>query len=424
MTTRPGRWLTLTRCLCLLIAVLAIGIYLLNVPLQYAQYHILCTGALCQDGQLTPAGLSQIQQAGLSADFYAGYLAALNIGFLLVFAVVAAVIFWRKSKDWMGTYTSLAMMLFGITFSSSLLGPLAERYPNLVLPGQVLTVIGSCFSILMYLFPDGRFVPRWTLSLVPLVILREMVRVFRPELDSNWYFYLAVGSGLFAQVYRYWRVSNTAQRQQTKWVVYGVAVGAGGFLSVIVLVSTLLSGPTSTALGYLIGITAIHLFILLIPITIAIAILRSHLWDIDILIRRTLIYGTLTALLALVYLVAVVGLQAVFTTITGAARSELVTVLSTLVIAALFVPMRNRLQTVIDRRFYRRKYDAARTLAAFSDAVRDEVELGRLAARLTEVVDETLQPESVSLWIRGQPAPWPAGAPSRLDGPVKPDRTD
>jgi hypothetical protein len=131
-----------------------------------------------------------------------------------------------------------------------------------------------------------------------------------------------------------------------------------------------------------------------------IAILKYRLYDIDLLIRRTLIYGVLTALLALVYLGAVIALQTVFTALTGAARSELVTVLSTLVIAALFIPLRNRLQAAIDRRFYRRKYDAARTLAQFSGALRDEVDLDDLSAHLVDAVDETMQPESVSLWLR------------------------
>ncbi len=156
-----------------------------------------------------------------------------------------------------------------------------------------------------------------------------------------------------------------------------------------------------------------------IPVAACIAIFKYRLYDIDILIRRTLVYGALSGLLALAYLIAVVALQAVFTALTGAVRSELVTVISTLAVAAMFVPLRNRVQGFIDRRFYRRKYDAARTLAAFSDSVRDEVELGRLAEHLTEVVDETLQPESVALWLKGQPAPLPAGTPSQPGSPVE-----
>jgi uncharacterized membrane protein YedE/YeeE len=129
------------------------------------------------------------------------------------------------------------------------------------------------------------------------------------------------------------------------------------------------------------------------------AILRARLWDIDLLIRRTLVYAALTGLLALAYFGSVLVLEGLVRALTGQSQSQVVTVVSTLAIAALFVPLRRRVQAFIDRRFYRSKYDAARTLAAFSNTVRDEVELGRLTERLTEVVDETLQPESVGLWL-------------------------
>lgn len=143
-----------------------------------------------------------------------------------------------------------------------------------------------------------------------------------------------------------------------------------------------------------------NVFLLLIPLSIGIAILRYRLYDIDILINRTLVYGTLTVLLAVVYIGSIVLLQQLFLQLTGQRQSALVTVISTLAIAALFQPLRRRIQGVIDRRFYRRKYDAARTLADFSATLREQVDLEQLNERLVAVVEETMQPSHVFLWLR------------------------
>jgi hypothetical protein len=140
-----------------------------------------------------------------------------------------------------------------------------------------------------------------------------------------------------------------------------------------------------------------------IPLAIGFSILRYRLWDIDLLIRRTLQYSLLTGLLVLAYFSTIVFLQAVFRAITGREQSEIVTVLSTLAIAALFSPLRRRTQALIDRRFYRRRYDAAQTLATFAATARDEVELDRLRDELLNVVGSTMQPAHLSLWLKNRP---------------------
>jgi hypothetical protein len=193
------------------------------------------------------------------------------------------------------------------------------------------------------------------------------------------------------------RHARGQERQQLKWFAYAIL-----FLVLFFVANNL--GTLNPAFNrFLAGPAGDLLFGLAVSlpaVAIGIAILKYRLYDIDLLIRRTLIYGVLTALLAVVYFGVVVALQAIFTALTGSARSELVTVLSTLVIAALFVPLRSRLQAVIDRRFYRRKYDAARTLAVFGAGLRDEVDLANLSAHLLAAVDETMQPAAVSLWLR------------------------
>jgi hypothetical protein len=208
-------------------------------------------------------------------------------------------------------------------------------------------------------------------------------------------------SCLYAQVYRFRRVSPPVERQQTKWVVFGFVV----LLALLIAVSVVgdLLFPELFTAGTVIDIVldfVSFLAVLVVPITFAIAILRYRLWDIDLLIRRTLVYAVLTAGLAGIYFGIVVVLQGVLGLVAGGENSALITVLSTLAIAALFTPLRRRVQALIDRRFYRRKYDAARTLAEFGALLRDEVNLGALEARLVGVVEETMQPGEVWLWRR------------------------
>jgi hypothetical protein len=138
---------------------------------------------------------------------------------------------------------------------------------------------------------------------------------------------------------------------------------------------------------------------IVLPISVGIAILRYRLWDIDILIRKTLTYAVLAALLAVVYFGSIVLLQQVFAAVSGQ-RTEVITVVSTLIIAALFIPLRNRIQSAIDRRFYRRKYDAQKVLNDFGVTVRDETDLEKLTGSLIAVVEETMQPRTVGIWLK------------------------
>jgi hypothetical protein len=187
------------------------------------------------------------------------------------------------------------------------------------------------------------------------------------------------------------RRSIGVERQQLKWVVYAGAVAAGGFA-----LTLFLSGPLANAVFAIAFLAFIG-----VPVAAGVAILRYRLYEIDLLINRTLVYGSLTAALVAVYFGGVATTQAIFRALTGQQeQTQLAIVVSTLVIAALFNPMRRRIQSFIDRRFYRRKYDAAKTLEAFSAKLRDETDLDALSDDLTSVVRETMQPAHISLWLR------------------------
>jgi hypothetical protein len=209
-----------------------------------------------------------------------------------------------------------------------------------------------------------------------------------------------IGVGIISQIYRYIRVYNRIQPQQTKWIVFGVTAAVGIFVGLVVISSLRFpSNSNYTFWGEVIGSIIFNGAVLLIPLSIGFSILRYRLYDIDVLINRTLVYGTLTALLALVYFGLIFALQYLLRGIINQ-QNDVAIVVSTLAIAALFQPLRHRIQRVIDHRFYRRKYDAARTLAAFSAALRHEVDLSQLSEHLLGVVEETMQPAHVSLWLR------------------------
>jgi len=192
---------------------------------------------------------------------------------------------------------------------------------------------------------------------------------------------------------RYQRADDT-QREQIKWLLYACAV------FVVVYVGGLVNGVAgSNSLGGYIWGILFGLSLLMLPAAIGIAVLRYRLYEIDVVINRTLVYGSLTAVLVTVYFGGVVGSQYVFRALTGG-ESQLAVVASTLAIAALFNPLRRRIQSFIDRRFYRGKYDARKTLERFSATLREETDLEALNHELVEVVRETMQPARVSLWLR------------------------
>jgi hypothetical protein len=196
------------------------------------------------------------------------------------------------------------------------------------------------------------------------------------------------------------RRARELERQQIKWFVYATVLTISGGI---------LTYPVSQVIGSVwlkwVSFVPFIVGLIAIPIAMGVAILRYRLYDIDILINRTLVYGSLTLILALVYFGGVTATQVVFTALTGQEEQpQLTIVVSTLVIAALFTPLRRRIQSFIDRSFYRKKYDARKTLEAFSTKLRDETDLQTLNNELVGVVRETMQPAHVSLWLRPETA--------------------
>jgi hypothetical protein len=406
-STLGGGRLHVARVCWLIVFVVTVGLFIASLPAYYDEIVGFSAAEIESTG--SRAGL---EAGGISVQFYALCQLSIGLASTVVWVAVATVIFLRRADNWIALFASLALLTFGTLSLPPSLPTLADQSFALWLPIRLLALCGTVGLYTFYLlFPTGRFVPRWTRWAVVLLAAHDVFFYLFPESIFNiarsfplldpavLATFICIGVG--SQLYRYRYVSSPTERQQTKWVVFGL-VSAG-------LAGSAIELPISgSPLGQFSPLQTLALdaglfgAVLLIPFSIGVAIVHDRLWDIDIVIRRTLVYSILTATLALVYFGGVAVTEAVFRTLTAgqAEQPQLAVVVSTLVIAALFNPLRWRIKSFIDRRFYRRRYDARKTMEAFSAQLRDETDLDALSEDLVTVVRGTMQPAHVSLWLR------------------------
>ena len=422
-----GRWLVAVRAAWVAIVLGTAILFTVSVPTYFSVLHDACHAEFCIGGQPSSGDLRALHDLGLPIDLYAAYVFALDLVVALGFCAVGAIIFWRKSRERAALFASFALVMFGLTWPGTF--ETVERFGAWGEPVGGFLFELALFTLLVFLlvFPDGRFVPRWTRWVAVLALVQLVSYVLFPGsflVDLPQVLNVSAFVGLwatcsFAQAYRYWRVSGPVERQQTKWLMLGVAALVA-LLCVYLLPLAFfaqLHQPGAVSLSYdLVGRALVGSFaFLLIPLSIGVAILRHRLYDIDLIINRTLVYGSLTATLVAVYYGSVVLSQELFRFLTGQ-ESQLAIVASTLAIAGVFVPLERRTQALIDRLFYRRKYNATKTLEAFSDKLRDETDLDALSEDLVGVVRKTMQPTRISLWVRPDPEPEDRGTPFRQFG--------
>lgn len=407
-----GFWLRLVQSLWLCIVVPAYILLVANIPALFASLHVLhASGARVFTGQLSFDDLRALQTLGLSLDVYAALLVGFTLFFQLCYACIGVLLFWRRPDTRVAIFISFALMMLPFGFANITLQALPADWSWLV---RTVSALGNCGLLLCaFVFPDGRYVPSWTRWLVLLMLVYWGAFVIFPSMGidrsiiSLALFFCFVLLAIALQLYRYRYVSRPKQQQQTKWALLGVTIAVvGNILPRLLYYLVLLPVWHGSSLAYALEVCLIMVMMLAIPFTLGIAILRYRLWDIDHIINRALVYSTLTATLGLIYIGLVLVQQLLLRDFIQQ-TNDLVLVASTLIVAALFQPLRRRIQTIIDRRFYRQKYDAARTLEAFGTVIRNEVELARLSDHLLAVVQETMQPEHVSLWLRDVEAPEP-----------------
>ncbi len=367
-----------------------------------------------------------LEQLGFSPEAFIIYTTALDLLTLLLFIITAALIFWRRSDDWMAVLLSLALLTFPTVITPNMevlkIGP-----PGRALIITIIQGIGVGSTLLVfYLFPDGQFYPRWTRllawfwvgwlalwAIIPshspdISQMSTPARFFAfifsrdPDVFARGYGFVRIasllavilgwfGSGILAQILRY-RCNTLIQRQQTKWVVIALV---GAFLGYFYFhVSPLVLPPLKTPglpslLFTIIGQPIYLILLLLVPLALTISITHYRLWDIDTLINRALVYGVVTGLLGAGYFGVVIIVQQLLRSVTQT-QSALVIAVTTLVIAALFMPMRGRVQSIIDRSFYREKVDFRQMFMEFSRCVRTIIDLGELVHTLVERTTEML----------------------------------
>jgi hypothetical protein len=349
-------------------------------------------------------------QRDMTLQTYAFYTIALNLFITLGFSNIAALILWKARREWFHWFTALVLLFYPTSglWEFTMVSRIAYGY---VAASGVLWPI---FLLFLYLFPNGQAFPRWTRWIMGGIALLHLafqsinlatiygVGVNQFLLAMLSVFPLILGAGflliLFSQIYRYVRVSTRAEQAQIKWFVTGVAL--------MIFLSALIGWVTSTSDNQAVNETGLggdlnQLLMLILPVAIGIGILRYRLYDIDLIIRRTLVYALLTAALAVTYFVSVIAIQQLIHPLTGeTGRSPVIIVISTLATVALFAPLRRRIQRQVDRRFYRPRYDAEETVQAFSNLLREEVNLEQLGGYLLSAVQETVQPQQIALWLR------------------------
>jgi hypothetical protein len=353
-----------------------------------------------------PAIIERLHELNISFDVLV--VVGLILPFI-AFAVTALVIFLKRSNDWMAMFFGLAMVGIGCYNTRALL-VIDAIVPELQIPAKAIHFMAVMFSpMFLFIFPDGKFRPGWTKVLfafqIPVLIvfpelpetLVEMPIATQYVEPWRWQSILFISglylsAGILAQVQRYRKYSDSAQRQQTKLVILSYCAFMG---AIVVSYTLLLAGFPDSWFAW--GLVVAIPLIMLSPIAIGIAILRYRLYDLGFVLNRTIVYGALTLFLGASYFALIAVLQAVL--IPFARDNDLAVAASTLAVAALFQPARRRIQRGIDHLFYRDKYDAQKIVDRFSQRLSAEISLETLEEELRGVVLETVHPTDVSVWL-------------------------
>ena len=373
--------------------------HIVGFPLGYAYLHTVCPSGC----SLTTENVRALEHIGLSISFYANLYMVIQVLYILVSVGIALLIVFKKPGQWVPLGLSCFLIWFS-AYEGADYPALVAAYPVLNVPVQLLLFLGGgILGFYAFLtFPNGKFGSRWVLGFYLVSVFEGVLAVFITTpvfvLINSVFSFLSFFIILGVLIYRSRRLLNARERAATKWIILSLSI----FIPTVILVFFVLPAVAPADSLALLIVNIAGFFGCGINIAgILMAVLYANAFDIDVFVRRTLVYTLLTAILALLYAGMVFGSQFGLATFSPqAAQSPFILVGSTLVIAALFQPMRHRIQRTIDRRFYRQKYDASRVIERFSASLHSEIDLADLSEQVVAVVQETMQPAHVSLWLR------------------------
>ncbi len=394
-TQLSAKWIQLIRLAWLTYALVVLALMLAGLPLVFNQMQTVCTDSECLWGQPSITGLQKLATSGLSLTTYAAYNTLLPLVVPILSLALVTIVIWRKPNDRLALLFALVIGTCPVNLSNAPMA-LANTYPDFWLFAKVIEFGAAGFLPFFYLFPNGQFVPRWGRWLILPNFLIAGLAVFLPvsqisgtpiaTLTGGWAVIAAVTTFLF-QGYRYRYVANPVQRQQIKWLVYGLAMTTSTSILSSVLAKVLTIDVQPGSLGFLISNTLTTAAIAFFGISLWVAVLRYRLFDIDLLVNRTLVYSVLTAGVVGVYVAIVAGLGAVF----QLQGNLLVSLLATSLIAMLFQPARSRLQSAVNRLMYGERDDPYTVLSRFGQRLEATLASDSILPITVETITQTLK---------------------------------
>ena len=389
--------MNLARIFQVLVICLTIGLFIMSIPINYEQRSVICKAESCPPDQVILAGEQALNRVGVSVASFVNLTIALDVLVAIIFTTCAIIIFIRKPNDPFTIFVTIMLVTFGsATFTGGIRG-IALAYPELDWLIKVIEMIGNTsIPAFFFVFPNGRFTPRWTAAILIGWFLLIFPPYYFPDSPMNLQRTAIFGllfvfthlSGIAAQIYRYLRVSSSIEKQQTKWVVYGLTLGVGGALITKLLALTI-NDPMGDGLplAFVFNIIAV-LWMLLLPISVTIAVIRYRLWDINPIINRTLVYGALSFLTIAFYVLTVGGFALYFR---NNETNIVISFIATSIVAILFEPLRQRLQRAVNRFMYGERDDPATVLIRLSQRLDSALAPDSVLQTIVETLAQTLR---------------------------------